>query len=47
MKVSSCPTSNTPGPGSIANEMQSDHDVTQALLPFDPAASRPVTTATC
>ena len=37
------PNENTPGPGNIANEMQSDPDVTEALLPLTQGGSSRVT----
>ena len=43
IKVLQLPNENTPGPGNIANEMQSDPDVTQALLPLTQGGSSRVT----
>ena len=40
IKVLQLPNENTPGPGNIANEMQSDPDVTEALLPLTQGARR-------
>ena len=43
IRVLQLPNENTPGPGNIANEMQSDPDVTQALLPLTQGGSSRVT----
>ena len=40
IKVLQLPNENTPGPGNIANDMQSDPDVTQALLPLTQGSAR-------
>ena len=40
LKVLQLPNENTPGPGNIANEMQSDPDVTEALLPLVQGTAR-------
>jgi len=43
IKVLQLPNENTPGPGNIANEMQSDPDVTEALLPLQQGGASRVT----
>ncbi len=43
IKVLQLPNENTPGPGNIANEMQSDTEVTQLLLPLSTGGSSRVT----
>ena len=43
IQVLQLPNENTPGPGNIANEMQSDTEVTQALLPLTQGGSSRVT----
>jgi len=43
IQVLQLPNENTPGPGNIANEMQSDPNVTQALLPLNQGGSSRVT----
>ncbi len=40
IKVLQLPNENTPGPGNIANDMQSDPDVTEALLPLTQGSAR-------
>jgi uncharacterized protein len=43
IQVLQMPNENTPGPSNIANEMQSDNDVTTRLLPYTQAGSARVT----
>jgi uncharacterized membrane protein (UPF0182 family) len=43
IQVLQLPNENIPGPGNIANEMQSDPDVTEALLPLTQGGSSRVT----